>query len=270
LGYYIVKNRGPSDINLTLEEGQKKERIFFAKSPWSVLAHTGRAGVDCLKIRVRELLINLIKKEFPKLKIDAAKELATVRAQRDKMGPSRSSQHTQRAYLNRMSETFQSLVRDALNANYTGNNILSDHHDLRLITRVVETNEAYADEMKKNGHMRPFARNEDNAENKDNTPELSGTLIQDWEENSLSGTTTIMTSNATELENFDEIQEILDQGDLTEPASDERGDIMSYIEEVYKSSRGQELGTVSFASYINTGIILHLPLVRRRPPRDHV
>lgn len=44
LGYYVVKNRGPDDSGLTLEQGLARERQFFAKAPWSLLSHTGRAG----------------------------------------------------------------------------------------------------------------------------------------------------------------------------------------------------------------------------------
>ncbi|CAJ2514342.1 Uu.00g024610.m01.CDS01 [Anthostomella pinea] len=67
LGYYIVKNRGPDDANKSLKQGQADERIFFAKDPWFVVNSTRKAGMDALKLRVRELLIDLIK-EFPKLK----------------------------------------------------------------------------------------------------------------------------------------------------------------------------------------------------------
>ncbi|CAJ2508630.1 Uu.00g136560.m01.CDS01 [Anthostomella pinea] len=54
LGYYIVKNRGPDDANKSLEQGQTDERSFFAKAPWLVLNSTGKAGMDALKLRVRD------------------------------------------------------------------------------------------------------------------------------------------------------------------------------------------------------------------------
>ncbi|KAI0399376.1 P-loop containing nucleoside triphosphate hydrolase protein [Xylaria palmicola] len=235
LGYYIVKNRGPSDVDMTLRDGQLKEKAFFANSPWSSLAHTGRAGVDCLKTRVRELLIDLIKKEFPKLKNDVIHELRSLRSQQDNMGPSRSDAHAQRAYLNRISEAFQSLVRDALSANYTGDNILSSRHELRLITRIVERNEDYAKEMTRNGHTRPFAKNKYGDEDRDdNDDEHLSNGISDRERQ----WDIIPTS-----EEFAEIRDIMSDGDLDFSQSHEHGDIMSYIESVHKASRGPELGT---------------------------
>lgn len=245
LGYYIVKNRGPSDTDKTLKEGQVMEQAFFAQAPWSALAHTGRAGIECLRTRVHELLVDLIKKEFPKLKTDFAQELMSLRTQRTKMGPSRSNDQAQRAYLSRVSEAFQSLVRDALSANYSGGNILSRCYDLRLITRVVEQNELYADEMTVNGHMRPFFTDEDGDDNNEKKESSKKPKMK-------------FKSDAFAVvlpELFDEVQDILYENDLVIPKSDYDDDIMLYIEDVYRSSRGQELGTVSFALYIN---MLHL------------
>ncbi len=44
LGYYVVKNRGSDDTEMTLEQGFIQERHFFATAPWSALNRTGRAG----------------------------------------------------------------------------------------------------------------------------------------------------------------------------------------------------------------------------------
>lgn len=237
LGYYIVKNRGPDDAEKTLEEGQAEERNFFSTSPWSVLASTGKAGIGCLKQRVRDLLIDLIKKEFPKLKSEVAKELSIVRAHHAEMGPSRSCQHTQRAYLNRMSEVFQSATRDAVGAYYTGNKIFSDRHDLRLITRVVEASEHYASKMLANGHTRPFLR-----ETKDDKKQSEPQVEEDFVPPAVEDTHGV-DFNAV-LRDYPELEEIVDgwQVFLDNP---DTCDIMEYIEAVYKSSRGQDLGTVS-------------------------
>ncbi|KAI2469349.1 P-loop containing nucleoside triphosphate hydrolase protein [Annulohypoxylon bovei var. microspora] len=226
LGYYIVKNRGPDDADKTLEEGQADESRFFKSDPWFVLRNTGRAGISALKRRVHELLIDLIRKEFPKLKADVVRELSTLKSQLGKMGESRSNQFTQRAYLNKISEAFQTLARDALNAYYTSNEIFDERHDLRLITRIVEENEKYSDIMWKNGHTRSFASNLDSAEpdkpiNIDPYPEI-------------------------DISDCPDLEGIFDPLDTIMPlAADDEDDIMDYIEEVYNQSRGQDLGTFS-------------------------
>ncbi|KAI1738791.1 interferon-induced GTP-binding protein Mx2 [Xylaria scruposa] len=242
LGYYIVKNRGPDDVDMTLKQGQTVERDFFSKPPWSVLAYTGKAGISSLKQRVRELLTDLIKKEFPKLKSEVSKELAIVKAHLEEMGPSRSDQHTQRAYLNRMSEAFQAVTRDALTAYYTGDRMFSNRHDLRLITRIVEASECYADEMLNNGHMRPFLTDKGHG----------GDAVDEQCDDASSCKPAIEeTPSISEKQGIDfgaiaqdypELEEIFDSWDGSKDDTNMCG-IMDYIEGVYKSSRGQDLGT---------------------------
>ncbi|GAP82619.2 putative interferon-induced GTP-binding protein Mx2 [Rosellinia necatrix] len=267
LGYYVVKNRGPDEADKTLEQGQVDELVFFSKPPWSALVHTGRAGILCLKQRVRDLLIDLIKQEFPKLKNEVMKELSIVRTQHAEMGASRNDQHTQRAYLNRISEAFQSRVRDGCNAYYTRDQIFSSRHDLRLITRVVEASESYSNRMSTNGHTRPFQRERDasNDNNKDmedmdeDMDEVSDEEEQDEDKGVvtfnfstvLEGSTPSEASPFSEsygihvrlaTDDYPELEEIFDSWEGISTDTNASG-VMEYIEEVYKSSRGQDLGT---------------------------
>lgn len=238
LGYYIVKNRGPDDADKTLEQGQAEEKRFFSQSPWVVLRNTGKAGITALRARVRDLLIDLIKKEFPKLKAEVARELTRFRIQLDDMGQSRSNQHTQRAYLNRISEAFQTLARDALDAYYTGNKIFEERHDLRLITRVVEANEKYSDDMATNGHTRSFASNFTSDEDDTETPFTPQTGKN-------------RSSKVPEPEDgtYPELEEMFDPLDTVMPDTSGQDDIMNYISGVYRDSRGLELGMVSWMQY---------------------
>ncbi|KAI0161608.1 P-loop containing nucleoside triphosphate hydrolase protein [Hypoxylon sp. FL1284] len=237
LGYYIVKNRGPDDASKTLEQGQADERKFFSKAPWSTLQSTGKTGIDALKERVRELLVDLIKKEFPKLKADVAKELSGLKFQLDRMGPSRSDQHTQRAYLNKMSEEFQVLARDALDAYYTANALFDDKPELRLITRVVDASDKYSERMAKKGHTMPFAsdpdsRQKDTGSSKLDLADALGSLDECEE---------------FACDKYPELEEIFDEADTIMPKLSGKGDIMEYIRGVHKASRGQDLATFGSA-----------------------
>ncbi|KAI1342394.1 P-loop containing nucleoside triphosphate hydrolase protein [Xylariaceae sp. FL0016] len=283
LGYYIVKNRGPGEAHLSLEEGKAEERRFFAKEPWSTLARTGKAGMDALGARVRELLVELIKKEFPKLKAQVVKELSLVRAAKDKMGDSRDDQHKQRTYLNKMSERFQRLVRDALTAHYSGDGFF-DRHDVRLITRIVEASEHFSDSMAKLGHTRKF-RDDDkprvkkpphNSKSKKKKGSAFGTWGKTANTSWETPTKTSESGSLGELEGLANSPSLAEENDtetsdISEASRDDRpgfsrfeieeifdglevvcdevshGNIMDYIEEVYKSSRGQDLGTFGSA-----------------------
>ncbi|KAI0392042.1 hypothetical protein F5Y17DRAFT_381299 [Xylariaceae sp. FL0594] len=220
LGYYVVRNRGLLDSDQTLEQLQVKEKELFDKPRWSALRHTGRAGIACLKRSVRDLLIDLIKKEFPKLRAEIFKELGDLKALRDELGVPRNDHTTQRAYLNRMAEDFQSLVRDSLAANYTENKLFADRHELRLITCVVDRCESFSKEMRISGHMRPFSGDNDK-DSASKSNELSYDKI---------------------FQDYPELEEIMSPRDKVPEATSEDG-IMDYVEAVYKASRGQELGT---------------------------
>ncbi|RYP64582.1 hypothetical protein DL771_008695 [Monosporascus sp. 5C6A] len=249
LGYYIVKNRGSDETDMTLEQGLARERAFFGAAPWSTLNHTRRAGMDSLKVRVRELLIDLIKREFPKLRTDIYREVAALRANRDKMGPSRSNQHTQRAYLNKISERFQTLARDALNAYYTGDKVFAHREDLRLITRVVHANEEFNEIIEKHGHSWKF--DTDSGTSEPNAPECLlpkddglDSFLDLTSTRSLLGRLKEHKLHDSPPEvNYPELDDILDfNTDITDLNTSGRN-ILDYIEDLYKSSRGQELGT---------------------------
>jgi hypothetical protein len=266
LGYFIVKNRGPDDTHKSLEEGQQDERKFFAGEPWSDLRNTGRAGTEALKQRVRELLIDLIRKEFPKLKADITKKLMIFRSQRDGLGDKRNTPHTQRMYLNSMCEKFQAITRDALEANYTGSAPFLNMQDVRLITRVVELSDEYSDLMSRKGHTRPFSQivskqscdergEEDGGLSAKALGEVSGyheeiTHRSQQDGSLFSKTNSSLNSSSNDdfswvnPEYYTELDNIIDISSESCGTPSGEDDIMSYIGSVYNDSRGLDLGIV--------------------------
>ncbi|KAI1263544.1 hypothetical protein F5Y18DRAFT_393280 [Xylariaceae sp. FL1019] len=150
-----------------------------------------------------------------------------LKSQRDRMGPSRNDPETQRAYLNGISETFQSLVRDALGASYAHHEMFSKH-ELRLVTRVVEAKDEYSEKMAKHGHMRHFQTTEGEGGHLNEISRL-----------------TLKEADKFEIDHslYPELEEILEPFTTEMPEADENTDILDYIEHVYTSSRGQEIGT---------------------------
>lgn len=68
LGYCVVKNRGADDEGSTLQKRNDEEAAFFRQVPWSTITSSNRVGIEALKVRLRDLLMNISKKEFPTLK----------------------------------------------------------------------------------------------------------------------------------------------------------------------------------------------------------
>ncbi|KAK8073383.1 Interferon-induced GTP-binding protein Mx1 [Apiospora phragmitis] len=176
LGYYIVKNRGPDDVKKTLAGGQQDERQFFAIEPWSACHTVGRSGIDALKLRVRDLLTELVKKEFPKLRMEILKSLSGFRSQSDKLGKARNGPESQMEYLCDLTDGFQAIARHGLSADYSTPESLFRRSSLRLLTRIVEINELFSKEMATAGHSRDFgAAKNDAKDGKLNRPSPSPT-----------------------------------------------------------------------------------------------
>lgn len=68
LGYCVVKNRGADDESSSLRKRDEEERAFFRQEPWASVASSRRLGSGALKTILRDLLMDISKKEFPKVK----------------------------------------------------------------------------------------------------------------------------------------------------------------------------------------------------------
>ena len=65
LGYCVVKNRGADDESSSLRRRDEEERAFFRQEPWLSVASSGRLGSGALKVFLRDLLMDISKKELP-------------------------------------------------------------------------------------------------------------------------------------------------------------------------------------------------------------
>lgn len=261
LGYYVLKNRDADDTGSSLTERNLKEKAFFAQDPWAAIAKTGRTGVKAVKNRISDLLDTITKKEFPYVKAEIGKRLTQHRDEQQALGSPRSDSHAQRAYLGRLAANFQRLATCALDANYVHDKIFTEKPEMKLITRIIEVNEGFADTFWQKGHLRKFdSETGSDEEDKpvvrreievkvpyDDYPELDGIII-------------------------------MDPYVCVEPEDDS---IMDHIGTVYSNSRGAELGTVSTTvmhsetSLVNantcetySSVVLSLALFSRSKPRS--
>lgn len=141
------------------------------------------------------------------------------------MGVSRSDEKSQRAYLGKIAATFERTVSYALNAYYTEDPIFSDRLEMRLITRILELNEVLGEVFSTRGHTRHFSRDDeeksnDEENNGNEMPELSFQLPD------------------VPAELFD----LLPTEHYKCPTPSDES-ILLHIEDIFKKSRGPELGT---------------------------
>jgi hypothetical protein len=158
------------------------------------------------------------------------------------LGTPRDDSHAQRAYLSKLSSDFQRIAMCALEGHYVRDPIFMQKPHMRLITRIIDLNEAFAREFSLSGHKWKFQAGFGPGADEAGLPERLA-----------------LQSLHTPIP-FDEYPEL---GDILHhepdykcepplPSKKSSGDeedglstIMDHIKEVYLSSRGPELGTVS-------------------------
>ncbi|KAI8660400.1 hypothetical protein NCS57_01017200 [Fusarium keratoplasticum] len=236
LGYCVVKNRGADDTSSSAEERNLKEENFFREAPWSKLP-ADRLGIPALKARLQHLLMDRIKSEFPKVRSDLMTMLKKNEALLENMGESRSTTEQQRVYLGRIASRFTQIKNCGLDAYYSRNKIFHEQEELRLITRIREINEAFANVVFDKGHTRNFQppgeKDSEGSSSGDSDVESQVTIRDDLYDDEM----TFVIPLVGEQELGDSI--------LHEAycCPDPEDDILAFIEKEYRSSRGYELGT---------------------------
>ncbi|EQB51277.1 dynamin family protein [Colletotrichum gloeosporioides Cg-14] len=236
LGYYVVKNRGADDTSSSKDERDFEEKFFFDEEPWCRLDKS-RLGVPALRSRLRELLMDRTKSEFPKVRRDINERLADAEKQLAALGQPRSTADEQRRFLGEIVSRFVELKNFGLNAYYTGDPLFDKRPDLRLATRVREADTAFSKMFFQNAHTRQFA-----------DPAASKVEGDDWDESSeRSDDDDDASRNDLYPLSFsippDESGEL--DGVLTESckcAKPGNSGIMKHLEQLYLTSRGYELG----------------------------
>lgn len=227
LGYFVVKNRNADDESSTLAERLQDEKSFFASPQWSSI--TSRCGVPALKARIRQLLMDISRREMPHVRAQIDNHLNRCRTDLELMGPSRIDSNAQRLFLGKLASRFQSLTQSALNGYYLGESLFKTNPRLKLITRLVKINEAFSDTFWKKGHLQHFKStwNDDGESTFDSSEhaDIVELKLQDFEDK------------------YPEILSVLqfEEYDCPKPL---KGPLIHRIENVFDSSRGPEIGTV--------------------------
>ncbi|KAL0933208.1 dynamin family protein [Colletotrichum truncatum] len=243
LGYYVVKNRSADDTSSNKEERDLQEEEFFGKDPWSKLDKS-RLGISALRKRLRELLMDRTKSEFPKVKRDIIAKIHEAKGRLQALGEPRSNADEQRAFLGKIVSRYCELKKFGLDAYYTADPVFEHNPKLKLVTRIREMNTAFSLMFFEKGHLRSFeALNAGNrgtqggsseSDKSDEVDEDEAVDDSAWDE--LYPLSFIMP-----LDQLDDVEEVLSEpADCSEP---EVGTIMEHLEKLFVTSRGYDLGT---------------------------
>ncbi|PLN82654.1 P-loop containing nucleoside triphosphate hydrolase protein [Aspergillus taichungensis] len=117
LGWHVVKNMDTEKGTWTLAQREVEEKLFFSQGMWHDLPHS-MLGVNGLRSRLSKVLLGQIAMELPSLidEINSKAEICKMELQ--KLGDPRTTLREQQSYLLHISQSFQSLVKAAVDGTY--------------------------------------------------------------------------------------------------------------------------------------------------------
>ncbi|KAI9679444.1 MAG: hypothetical protein M1817_005466 [Caeruleum heppii] len=232
LGYCMLRNRGQKDLGCSSSQRNREEKEFFSTGPFSPLTKD-RVGIAALHLRLRSLLSEITRREFPNVKREIVQLMEKCKDDLCRMGPSRETKEQQRKFLLDTSVNFQETVAAALDARYGRNEYLGNSDNLRLATKLVDLNMSFAENVANEGQTVRF-------DSKELGPEPAPALQSNAKAATSLPTNPGPASSVETGIDYPEIDDIVPRGARVPSGN---FDIFKWIERRYKSSRGFELGT---------------------------
>lgn len=234
LGWCILRNLGQRELADSSSNRHALERSFFrTDEPW-VNLDKDRVGIEALQARLRDVLTEVVRREFPRVKSDINKRLNSCKQQLEALGPCRETKEQQQKHLLDLATRFQKITSLALDARYGGDDIFQDLGGLKLATSIVDRNEEFSNDVRKRGHTIGFEQTSEETES-DIEDEPSPGLDPDNEDN----------ADARHMDDLDNIDGLLLEYCPSFSRSVE--EISPWLRRIYTSSRGFELGTFDAA-----------------------
>jgi hypothetical protein len=248
LGYFVVRNRGASGSS---KEQPELDQIF-RQQPWIDLPQE-RVGIPALREQLMSLLVEITRREFPKLLQDVSNQIKDCKRELQSLGPPRQDEREQRIFLSRIAELFQDRARAALAGDYNADPVFNKD-ELRLITHVVNITGVFSADFQLGAHSRHFEKLD---------PFVSSVAFDTDEDSDLEKPPRVesMIDNLRvllEKARVDDVApgELAELGDIIVPLPPHkipmpREDFSAWINNVYLKSRGLDLGTFN-ANFVAT------------------
>ena len=153
----------------------------------------------------------------------------------DALGPSRATRDQQYKFLLELATRYQKITSLALKAHYGGDDVFETAPKLRIATAIISRNATISDDVWQSGHAMTFHKDK---ETKENDPSDHAARSK-WA--SFPAGQAEKSKSVRYEKNHAELEEIM-QTDTPIPLPKSLG-IKRWLEDVYKTSRGFELGT---------------------------
>ena len=117
LGWHVLRNRSYESRDASGEERNATEAAFFSQGIWKDLP-SANVGIKPLQNRLSRVLLDQIREELPELLKDIDKGVGETTKKLKKLGEKRANIDDQRLFLLRIGQSFQVLVKAALDGTY--------------------------------------------------------------------------------------------------------------------------------------------------------
>ncbi|KAJ4857145.1 dynamin family domain-containing protein [Trichoderma breve] len=154
LGYHVVENLGAGGTSGNMDNRHQQEQSLFEQAPWNTITFS-RLDISILRVRIKNLSVNLARAEFPAIESEIMANLEMSRALLADMDEPRSSTK-QRTYVGEIASKVKLLRRWVLSAYFESEKATFEDDKTRLITRIRAINEAFSRIMLEKGHTREF------------------------------------------------------------------------------------------------------------------
>jgi GTP-binding protein EngB required for normal cell division len=155
LGWHVLRNRDYSARNSSAQDRNNAEAQFFTSGVWRSLP-SAQVGVHSLKPRLSKILKDHILAQLPDVLIQIQDGIQDCTKSLDTLGFSRATGQEQRRYLLHVSQSFNTLIRAAIDGQYSdpffGDASTTEGYQKRLRAVLQNTLTEFAEIMRKEGH----------------------------------------------------------------------------------------------------------------------
>lgn len=155
LGWHVLRNRDYTSRNSSDEERDTVETLFFNSGVWKLLP-PDQVGVHSLKPRLSKILKDHIVAQLPDVVAQIRSGIQDCSEILEALGAPRATVQEQRRYLLQISHSFSTLVRAAIDGQYSnsffGDAFTTEGYQKRLRAVLQNTLIDFAADMRKKGH----------------------------------------------------------------------------------------------------------------------
>lgn len=173
LGWHTLRNMDSDQGSWTLSDRDRKEREFFSQGAWAEMPSSW-VGISSLRNRLSKVLLRQIAAELPSLIDEIQEKEDNCTKQLIRLGQPRTTLDEQKSYLLSISQSFQALVKAAIDGTYNESffdNIQSTTGQQKRIRSIIQNmNEKFAELLNRRGHYRKIV------EKKSQEKDLKGQL----------------------------------------------------------------------------------------------